>query len=113
MSMITLEIVGLMLLFLIFSRRLFDLSLSLFVTSSTIMVSLIALSISALILSIAAIPTIVIGCKVAERHYGKMNMPENFALVCGEPSRAPKIVGSRRIESYPQRTVVHSEPGKY
>ena len=108
-----LEILVIVVIAVVYSRKLLDLSLSLLVTSSTIMVSLISLSICVLILSIAAIPAIVIGCKVAERHYGKARLPENVALVCGEPSRTQKVVSPQSVELYRPSPPSNSAPGKY
>lgn len=113
MDLFAIKIVGLILLLLIFSRRIFDLSLSLFLTSSTLMLSLLSISVSALILSIAAIPTFIVGCKIAHRHYADVVTPSYVVSICGYDSKTPRVVRSRTVVVAPLRAVPTSAPGKY
>lgn len=112
-----LEIAGLVFLLLLFSRRIFDLALSIFITSSTLMVSFLALSVSALILAITAIPVYFLGCKVAENVYAQTAIPQGVVAMCGVKAKAPRVVHSRSViihepQSWP-RYVPTSAPGKY
>lgn len=108
------KVIAIVLFLLLFSRRIFDLSLSLFLTSSTLMVSLLALSISALILSIAAIPTMLVGCKIAHRHYAHGVTPQVVLSICGcDDKTPPRVVRSKQVVTYEPRVTVAPNPEKY
>lgn len=107
------DIIVVVFLVVLFSRQIYNLSLSLLITSSTIMVTIIALSISAVLLSIAAIPTLVIGCKIAERHYATTETPRGVVSICGHTNKTPRVVHSRSVELYTPRPAPTSRAGNY
>ena len=81
------------------------------------MVSLVALSISALILAIASIPTLLVGCKIAENVYADEIAPYGVVKLCGAKAKTPKVVRSRSVmfsnpQEYPYVRPT-SAPGKY
>lgn len=117
MELSPLEITGTIILLLLFSKRIFNLSLSIFITSSTVMISLLALSASALILAIASIPTLFVGCKIAENVYADTTTPQAVVSLCGIKTKVPKVVRSRSVmfshpQEYPHIRPT-SAPGKY